>query len=652
MADNQLKIQMIALLDDSQFQDKMKNVISGLDTVKTKHKDVFDSLKEGWMAVVGVIAAVVIAFKAAIDESIKMSEANNNLNASLRSTGQYTKDVSNGIKEWASNLSELTGIEDEVIINLTSMAIKQGLSTDQAKLATQTAIGLSKALGIDQNEALKMVMQAHSGVFTQMSRSIPAMRDLTDNTEKMALMNKIASGGLDQIANDMNTAEGSIKKSDTAMRELKTSLGDIILTGIKPFIDFFTMVITVLNKAPAPIKTVIEILIIATTVIISATVAAKGFGIAMSTALGPISIITLAVTGLIAAGIEIKKHWTEIGNFFINLWGDIKVLVLEAIKGIMDGLATFEAPFIKLVDLIIMGLNKIRGTHLQTLSEMKADQDKHFLDMIAAQKTANAKTIQGQKDMAAAAKKMQDDGLKSTIAVGIKMSAEDAEYAKKKKALIDEILKYKMQTDNQLQQENIIQLEATLETDKKEKEERKKLLDSLVKDSASLMSNMTENTTKALLIQGTSTKDVLKGMLTDTGNMIAQILLIKSAAAFASMNLVEGGLEAAGAGIVKGLTAAAVASFAVGTNNVPYDMVANVHKGERIIPASMNNPNIQNNSLRGVMMPSGGAGGVVNNNSSISSNTVNQNNHINVAGMTIDDVMKFAQRTGTQIFQR
>jgi len=61
-------------------------------------------------------------------------------------------------------------------------------------------------------------------------------------------------------------------------------------------------------------------------------------------------------------------------------------------------------------------------------------------------------------------------------------------------------------------------------------------------------------------------------------------------------------------------------TFAKGTSSVPYNMMAGIHAGERIVPSGINIPNISNAdlmdaALRGMQLPGAGGGSVVNNSS-------------------------------------
>jgi hypothetical protein len=93
----------------------------------------------------------------------------------------------------------------------------------------------------------------------------------------------------------------------------------------------------------------------------------------------------------------------------------------------------------------------------------------------------------------------------------------------------------------------------------------------------------------------TSTSSMLENQLSDAEKQLSELtksntfLLDISNAAKTTNELLQMYLSAGGTPISGSLP-----SFAVGTNNVPYDMIAQIHQGERIIPAADNAMLIQN----------------------------------------------------------
>lgn len=88
----------------------------------------------------------------------------NRLNFALAQTNKYSKDVSDGFADWANELQKTTKYEDDAIIKSAAFIQTLGkLDQDGLKRATEGAMNLASALGIDLDTATKMVGKAAAG---------------------------------------------------------------------------------------------------------------------------------------------------------------------------------------------------------------------------------------------------------------------------------------------------------------------------------------------------------------------------------------------------------------------------------------------------------------------------------------------------------
>lgn len=88
----------------------------------------------------------------------------NQLNYALAQTGQYTEQSSDSLAAWAGELQKTTKYEDDAIIKSAAFIQTLGkLDEDGLKKATEGAMNLSAALGIDLDTATKMVGKAAAG---------------------------------------------------------------------------------------------------------------------------------------------------------------------------------------------------------------------------------------------------------------------------------------------------------------------------------------------------------------------------------------------------------------------------------------------------------------------------------------------------------
>ena len=110
-------------------------------------------------------------------------------------------------------------------------------------------------------------------------------------------------------------------------------------------------------------------------------------------------------------------------------------------------------------------------------------------------------------------------------------------------------------------------------------------------------------------------KDGTEGMLKSFGDMIRRMIANAVAADLAKRLFGDfgkgegvGGLLGDGLKWAAGLLKGALPSFDVGTDYVPRDMVAQIHKGERIVPAANNRPGALGGHSVSVVINMGGSG--------------------------------------------
>jgi uncharacterized protein (DUF697 family) len=157
----------------------------------------------------------------------------------------------------------------------------------------------------------------------------------------------------------------------------------------------------------------------------------------------------------------------------------------------------------------------------------------------------------------------------------------------------------------------------------------------------------------------TTTKDVMRKMIKSVGDLIGgeleSMAMASAALIFAPpplggpQNILATAEAEAGSVAVRALASTIAGSFAGGISNVPYDMMAMIHKGEAIVDAHHN----PYSGMPGMMMPmSAFGGGMVSNVNNNSNSSMVQNNNVHTTGMTMNDMMSFFRRTGANPLSR
>jgi len=153
--------------ETEEFQKGMEEARKQLKEQGVDIKKTFSEISTGMMLAGGAITgALGFAVKAAADEE----SAQTKLNATLKATGQYSKEASRAIIDMADAIQSKTGIDNTALESGARMLIQFGATADQAKNLLPVLANLSTAMGVDVETAATRMGQVFEGNYNALRR--------------------------------------------------------------------------------------------------------------------------------------------------------------------------------------------------------------------------------------------------------------------------------------------------------------------------------------------------------------------------------------------------------------------------------------------------------------------------------------------------
>lgn len=157
-------------------------------------------------------------------------KAQRNLESALRASGQGTKANIAINDDFANQLQALTGIENGEIKSSTALAANMKLTGDQMREAVKGAVGLSTIYGGTLQGATEAVAKAYQGQWSQIERLIPELRDLSSESDKMAVLQKKMADGFTAATDAMKGQSGQLITARNQWNNFKEGVGTGLLT--------------------------------------------------------------------------------------------------------------------------------------------------------------------------------------------------------------------------------------------------------------------------------------------------------------------------------------------------------------------------------------------------------------------------------------
>ena len=357
------------------------NLEKGLTDAERKteasSKRMSDSLKKVGIAMAASGAAITAALgmmgKAAIDEDINMKR----LATTINNSGTAYDKVKDSLEAVIAATQRKTGIADNEQRDVLNRLILVTNDYDTALGLLPTALDLAAAGGMDAATAATYLGKAYLDLeggakevsvrFGQASLQFKNMEDI---------QNRVA-GAAKNLANPLSVLKVSM---DDVAETIGMNLIPMIKGAVDKIVDIAIKVqnwtkehpelaktLTLIALAISGVLTAVGGLILAMPVITGMVAA---FGVVFHAALGPIGLISLAIAGLIAAGILLWKNWDKVKEFIADAWDSIKIIFAQAVKFIVN---TVLMPFIeyysKVFWIITEGISKLAGVFNKELAK-------------------------------------------------------------------------------------------------------------------------------------------------------------------------------------------------------------------------------------------------------------------------------------------
>lgn len=349
---------------------KIEEVTKQTEKLGSKSVGVFESLKKNWLALTGAVIAYVAVGKKLVDGYIDQEKEDIRLTAALKAQGKEVVSNTKAMKKLASQLQDTAGIADGTAQDMISLALNMGVGTDEMDKTIKSAIGLSKAFGIDTTQALKLTQQAAQGNTQRMHRMIPALENANTEGERMAIINKAIASGWQATTNEVNTAGGQFNQLRLKLEQVFDVMGELIAKALLPMVKFVSDIITKFLELDPIWQKVISGAGILTVTLFGVAGAIKAIGLA--SAFLNLNPVMLSITGASLAIAGIIKLISNARTQTRLLRGEARQGDQEALKSEINKQQKILDARKKLVDEIknsIENLDKFDSYYNQRLIE-------------------------------------------------------------------------------------------------------------------------------------------------------------------------------------------------------------------------------------------------------------------------------------------
>jgi hypothetical protein len=303
------------------------------------------------------VTAPIVAMGALSVKAFGIQEkAELQLRAALQANGREVDKLFGRYNTFAQEMQRVTVVGDETALAMLAQAESFGLSADSAERAVRNSIAMQSAFGVNAKSALRYTAALESGNATMLARYIPSLRDITDESEKVAEAQRILGNAFSSAEAEAQGSAGQITQLKNATGDLMEVIGSVVAEAIMPFIKRMKEVVQTLQNVDREIlKNIVTWMGIAAAIPLVIMAVGK-----LITVIGLLmSPLALKLAAIVAVGVAINTliHNIEpLAERFKFYFSKAKDAVLDMVSASLKALAKLVSYVDKVAGMALTGL--------------------------------------------------------------------------------------------------------------------------------------------------------------------------------------------------------------------------------------------------------------------------------------------------------
>ncbi len=286
-----------------------------------------------------IVAGLGFALKSAMDDSVSVAR----LETAMKNAGIASVEASWSVKQFATSLSDLSGISEGTLRDALSVLITSTKDLASAQNLLSLSADIAAGTGMNLESTARMVGQAYAGNWGMLERYIPALKSVATEQEKWAIIQQSFAGMAEATASPLDKLKNKIMELVSAIGTTLLPTVSSIVNAVLPVVESFRQwaeanpqLMTALVMVTAALGAFLTVAGAILTMLPGIIALAGAFGVSIAVIAGPVGIVIGVLIALAAAIALVAANWEKISGWI----GNVGTTIGNASRAVGDWLNT------------------------------------------------------------------------------------------------------------------------------------------------------------------------------------------------------------------------------------------------------------------------------------------------------------------------